>query len=760
MDPAFTKLPYELHNKLSQYLSARDIVSLAQTSNWVRDVYAPLSFKRIIVFRPKTTSNSTEQDALNPRFRPITANVFFHPLNFAWFRPEHIQEIHIIEDSFRHLSTMPSSRAILTARLYSACHTIHVVSVQEVTATDRIEWLPGFLRVFQKVDLKLKYHPSRHLDLLGDIPTLSTFEFQFGNRHALDTSLPFLGPNDKYTNLEKLALDTMVAFDWNILSPVFEKAPLKEFSLSVDPSCLANLLHIPKLPATVEKVHLHLSVSDTFFMSEEQLPNSIDLTKVTDLSVTSTSEEMFFSAMAFFSSIKLGKLRSLNSRGSHTHTLLPLILDRCDSQPANSVRSASAATALDRIHNDSLLLKDEIEETVMEQMRLGFEKNFSSSVIYAFNRHKDMLKTVTKLNVNLSFSIYDVHNLGKKAKYLTATLLDSIIVALLDNDMRLLKEYIFPREEEEEDTVMQENGQEVGSNGNDVDISDEPAANGTGTDATATTEITTEAIDTNTTTTADTITTGADAATNGAATTATAGTATTGTGIENDSSNVPQPSEDASEQQRKKRLQEFVKAMDAKDPNTRSSHIPLEKVLSIFHGYQDFSCTTHESLFKWLQFDGSNKHLIQCMIAQMYLERFMGVINNIENLEHLLVTSCFDMLHSPQYHRLIHTHPKIKQVFWHDICRKFYLRYDDRVLNKKFIKEISFPGMRGRKYNETCYLMSVEGMRNYYNEELFQNDVYEYYEKKQNSNIMFLGPGYKKSIFGNNTGCGWTWNSA
>lgn len=103
MATSFEALPFEIYLALEDYLSLTDIILLSQTSNKLRHVFGPMSWRTCKLVTEAGSHSGLLDNRLNlivtspishkRDIHTISHKVFFNPDRFSWFHPESVRRI-------------------------------------------------------------------------------------------------------------------------------------------------------------------------------------------------------------------------------------------------------------------------------------------------------------------------------------------------------------------------------------------------------------------------------------------------------------------------------------------------------------------------------------------------------------------------------------------------------------------------------------------------------------------------------------------
>lgn len=713
MNARFKDLPEEIYYSLCDYLSVPDIVILTETNTKLRDFFTPLSYRKIIVYQPKKTTRSTIKDSFHPCHRPITANVFFNPSKFSWFKRQLVHEIYASQLPLSHIQKLTWTEGAKFRELYYPnCHTIHLYFIESKLGLENAFSDFSFLNSFPNIDLKINdLRTAGRLKYL--VPKLQTLEYYPPNHQDVEIDAWYLDSMIKcsFDKLERLAIKHLSPDVWDSVSHLMVSAPqLKELCLSVNATDIHQLEILSLLPSRISKVFLditcdaswgvgfadfdeeELSFEDRMRRSQAMNFTRFDATNVTNLTICSrTYRKNHF--IQLISAIKFGSLSSLSVDGPNTLALVNAVFG----SPSRNYSSTTDA-------EDPAL--SSVDTTALQTVR--FRPNGGAGLrnrLRIFDTG-NLLKHVTNLDVDLGYSTGLNKQASKRVQIVHLRVLGPILEVLLEDGMALLKKYFGPRAEKTREQRVSEPDElrliEGNIDNRDTHTTDENNIEGT------------------------------DSST------------------DDNGHNITTRTENIEESL----TEELIKILGTKAPILRSFHIPFEQIVKLFYGHN--LRIPSPSVNQYTEIDNSSYQGIFNIVS--FLDDFFGVTNSLQHLKTLRVARAVGLVHLPQYQYLIHLHPSIEKVFWTDSCECFYNLYDDRLLNKMYLQNVTLGVPSRDRHNSRHYYLDVDAMRGKYCEQLCKNPDLHYYEKKQKNDMYFYNPFYKKSIFNSSSGWDSVWN--
>lgn len=713
MNACFQDLPEEIYYSLCDYLSIPDIVTLTKTNTKLRDFFTPFSYRKIIVYQPKKTTRSTIKDSFHPRHRPITANVFFNSSKFSWFKRQLVHEIYTSQLPLSHIHKLTWAETRKFRELYYPnCHTIHLYIIKPSLRQANVFPDFFFLDSFPNIDIKINdLRLNGCLSYL--VPKLQTLECYPPNDQNSEIDSLYLDSmiGCSFDKLERLAIKRVSPDAWDSISRLIVSAPqLRELSLAVDVSNIHQLEILSLLPSRISKIFLDITCDASWDLgfadfNEEELPfedrmrrsQAMNFTRFDATNVTNlTICSGGFSSNHFIQLISAIKFGSLSSIGVDGPNTLALVNAVFGSPSRNYSPTTNAEDpALSSVDTTDL-------QTVKLRPNGGARLRNRLRIFDKGN----ILKHITKLDVDLGYSMGLNKQASKRVQIVHLRVLQPILEVLLDDDMALLKKYIGPRAEKTREQRVSEPDElrlvEASIDNRDTHTTDENNVESS------------------------------DSSTN------------------DNSHNITTQTENEEESL----TDELIKILGTKAPILRSFHIPLEQIVKLFYGHN--LRIPSPSVDQSREFDSASYQGILNTVS--FLDDFFGVTNSLQHLKTLRVARAVGLVHLPQYQYLIHLHPNIENVFWTDPCECFYNLYNDRLVNKMYLQNVTLGGPSQCRHNNHHYYLDVDAMRGKYCEQLCKNPDLHYYEKKQKNDLYFYNPFYKKSIFASGSGWDSVWN--
>lgn len=324
------------------YLSAEDMKSFGQTCVSFRNIYHSASLREVVVFRPKHNSKAT-RELFNPRYRLISANVFFNPERFSWYDSSCVNVVHFHEDSLDP-AVLPGDVAQMALRYTNVTHAAIAIKQRKEIARYEDLWKLNFCLSLSEIpvaDLKcISFRSFAALATPNLLKSIKTLELRsYAEIFANFPPIPF-DWIQTLENISFIAPRTITLEHYrSVIEGIASLPLLKRVWTSHFLSAHTTYKLVSILPNTLLHNEISLSYPD-FDPLLLHLENdaAVDFSNVTHLNLMLEDAKTNASfPLNCISSLSLSKLKSLRIHGSITFPALAAIQNQAGGSALESL---------------------------------------------------------------------------------------------------------------------------------------------------------------------------------------------------------------------------------------------------------------------------------------------------------------------------------------------------------------------------------------------------------------------------------------
>lgn len=282
-------VPPELQYKIHEYLSLQDLSSLSRVSTSFRNAYHHLTFSHVIVYKKKRTTPSSRK-LFNPRYRQISAKIFFNPNSYSWFDSEIVSKVVFTRDALyepaldvyiKNDTNLDDMYPNLTEGIF-----IYTKSDDHIGTYDEdSKWkLKVLFNIFPKLNFKITSGSLMHHRLIKIVSArrFHSLEIRTRDIEAIEDGLIF----SKMVNLTNFSLSVLDLVSENtfnsIIEGVLRSCPnLKRLSTAHFLYAASLFSFLSSVPDTLEQCEVVIFDSNFF----PETSGNYDFSKVTHLTV-------------------------------------------------------------------------------------------------------------------------------------------------------------------------------------------------------------------------------------------------------------------------------------------------------------------------------------------------------------------------------------------------------------------------------------------------------------------------------------------